>query len=139
MTEPGTAAPPARTLEPISLTSTVLYQGASGDFNPLHHDPLFAAEAGFERPVAVGMHLAGLMSIWLTDWLGPESVRRFSVRFRTPVLLGERLQVGGEVVERRKGEHGDELVVALWCRRMDDDVDALTGEATCLMTQGGRS
>ncbi len=133
MTESGTRTPPARILEPITLTSTVRYQGASGDFNPLHHDAEFAAEAGFKNPVAVGMHLAGLMSTWLTDWLGPESVRRFSVRFRSPVLLGDHLQVGGEVVERREGSHGEELVVVLWCRRMDDDVDAVTGEATCLI------
>ncbi|NYD57605.1 acyl dehydratase [Nocardioides marinisabuli] len=130
---------PAPTLVVVDLAATVRYQGASGDFNPLHHDPAFAAAAGYDRPVAVGMHLAGLMSTWLTGWCDPDDVRRFAVRFRAPVLVGDAVRVGGEVVERRWAEDGERLVVSLWCRRVDDEATAVTGEAECLVTDGRTS
>lgn len=129
---------PTPTLVVVDLTATVRYQGASGDFNPLHHDPAFAAAAGYDRPVAVGMHLAGLMSTWLTDWTGPESVRRFAVRFRAPVLVGDRIRVGGEVLDRTTTEDGERLRVSLWCRH-EDDLVAVTGEAECLIDERNRS
>lgn len=125
------AAPPA-TAVLVDLTATVRYQGASGDFNPLHHDADFAAAAGHDRPVAVGMHLAGLMSTWLTNWAHPASVRRFAVRFRAPVLVGDLVSVGGEVTGRRDTQAGTCLVVSLWCRG-SDGLDAVTGEAECLL------
>jgi 3-hydroxybutyryl-CoA dehydratase len=135
MTELLTA--PAPTLVLIDLAATVRYQGASGDFNPLHHDPTFAAAAGYDRPVAVGMHLAGLMSTWLTDWTGPESVRRFAVRFRAPVLVGDQIRVGGELIERTSTDDGELLGISLWCRH-EDDVVAVTGEAVCLIGERNR-
>lgn len=129
---------PQPTLLLVDLAATVRYQGASGDFNPLHHDPAFAAGAGYDRPVAVGMHLAGLMSTWLTDWTGPEAVRRFAVRFRAPVLVGDQVRVGGELVDRTPTDDGELLRISLWCRHIDDVV-AVTGEADCLIDERNRS
>ena len=36
------SAPQAREYGPITRTDMVRYQGASGDFNPIHHDTAFA-------------------------------------------------------------------------------------------------
>jgi acyl dehydratase len=38
---------PQRVFGPITRTDIVRYQGASGDFNPIHHDDDFAKSAGF--------------------------------------------------------------------------------------------
>ena len=52
------SAPEAQEYGPISRTDMVRYQGASGDFNPIHHDEEFAKSAGL--PVGVlGRHAAG--------------------------------------------------------------------------------
>ena len=50
--------PKAREYGPITRTDIVRYQGASGDFNPIHHDEEFAKSAGY--PIGVlGRHAAG--------------------------------------------------------------------------------
>ena len=38
--------PPAFTYGPLTVTDLVRYAGASGDFNPLHHDEAYARAAG---------------------------------------------------------------------------------------------
>jgi hypothetical protein len=65
---------------PITRTDSVRYQGASGDMNPIHHDDELARSAGFSAPVTVGTFHAGVMHAWLAAWLGPENVRRVSMR-----------------------------------------------------------
>ncbi len=52
------AGPEPRTVGPLNRTDFVRYQGASGDFNPIHHDEEFAQGGGV--PVGVlGRHAAG--------------------------------------------------------------------------------
>ena len=128
----NTAMPEARPPASVTLTDMVRYQGASGDFNPLHHDADFARAGGFDRPVVVGMYMAGLMSTWLADRQRPESVRRFGVRFLQPAFIGDVLQVGGETTEIRDAGERVETDVTLWCRRVDDGVELVRGWATCV-------
>ena len=83
---------------PLTITDFVRYQGASGDFNPIHHDDAFAKSAGFPEPFSVGMLQAGILGSYVTDLFGAENVRRFSVQFREQVWAGDRLICTGEVV-----------------------------------------
>jgi acyl dehydratase len=57
----GAQAPP-REFGPQSRTDIVQYQGASGDFNPIHHDDEFAQSAGYPGAFSVGMLQAGILS-----------------------------------------------------------------------------
>jgi acyl dehydratase len=75
----GTEHTPAE-YGPLSRTDLVRYQGASGDFNPIHHDEGFAQAAGFPTVFSVGMLQAGILASYSTDWLGAANVRRFSVQ-----------------------------------------------------------
>ena len=88
--------PAARVVGPISRTDVVIYQGASGDFEPMHHDEPFAKDAGMPAPIVVGMYPASAMTAWATDWLGPRNVREIEVRFRAPVWPGETLTIDGD-------------------------------------------
>ena len=97
--EPG-AEPPEWTPEPVSQTDIVRYQGASGDFNPVHHDVAFATNAGYPPPLTVGMYTAGLMNTWATNWLGPENIRRTRVRWKRPVFPGDTITFCGAVVKK---------------------------------------
>ena len=94
------SAPEAREFCPISRTDMVRYQGASGDFNPIHHDDDFAQSAGYPSAFSVGMLQAGILASYATDWLGPRNVRRFGVQFREQVWPGDRLVCSGRVVSR---------------------------------------
>ena len=103
------APPPPLVFGPITRTDIVRYQGASGDFQPIHHDEPFAREAGYDAPLVVGMLPAGLLTTWATDWLGPRNVRSSRVRWTERVWPDDTLTCSGEV-EREYTEDGDDRV-----------------------------
>ncbi|MGZ8734560.1 MAG: MaoC family dehydratase [Acidimicrobiia bacterium] len=102
-------SPPPLVFGPISRTDIVRYQGASGDFQPIHHDEPFAKEAGYDAPLVVGMLPAGLITTWATDWLGPRNVRRSRVRWTERVWPDDTLTCSGEI-EREYIEDGEAKV-----------------------------
>ena len=104
----GTQAEP-REIGPLTRTDFVRYQGASGDFNPIHHDEEFAKSAGFPTVFSVGMLQAGALGAYATDWLGPVNIRRFGVQFREQVWPGDTLTFTGRV-QNRRSEGTDNLV-----------------------------
>jgi acyl dehydratase len=85
--------------------------------NPIHHDPAFAAKAGYPSPFAVGMLQAGILATYATDWLGAANIRRFKVQFREQAWPGDQLTYAGTVTDIRE-EDGQQLVdVELTCTR----------------------
>ena len=85
-------------IENVNRTHIVKYAGASGDFNPLHHDDSAASKlAGYPSVFAHGMLSMGLTGRMLTDWLGATSLRRYGVRFTRQVWPGDTLTAKGEV------------------------------------------
>jgi acyl dehydratase len=129
--EPG-HRPAARRIGPITQTDIVRFAGAGGDFNPLHHDPAAASAAGFERPIAMGQFTAGLLAAWLTDWCGVERLRAYRVRFVAPLLIGDTVELSGEVVgvhPEPEGSTAVDLDLAARC----PDRTVLTGRATVLL------
>jgi acyl dehydratase len=67
-----------RQFGPLTRTDFVKYQGASGDFHPLHHDETYAHAAGFPSVFSVGMLQAGFLATYATDWLGAHNIRRYT-------------------------------------------------------------
>ncbi len=121
--------PGAMVIGPVTRTDFVRYQGASGDFNPVHHDEVFAKSSGFEAPLGIGMFPAGIMNTWATNWLGPKNIRRTKVRWKKPVFPGDTLSVSGTVVKTYE-ENGERRVdLELSCVKQDDTV-AVQGWAT---------
>jgi acyl dehydratase len=101
---------------PLTRTDIVRYAGASGDFNPIHHDEGFAHEAGLPSVMAHGMLSAGLLASFITRWFGAGSVRRYKVRFRDRVWPGDVLAAKGTVVREFAtafGENRAELSLEL--------------------------
>lgn len=87
----------------------------SGDRNPLHSDPGFAAMAGFDRPILHGLCTYGFTGRTLLRALCDDDPARFSHmagRFSSPVFPGEALTVriwrtgDGEAVFRTEGGDG---------------------------------
>ena len=113
------APPPPRTIGPITRTDVVRYQGASGDFNPIHHDEPFATGSGYPAPLVVGMYTAGAMNAWASDWLGPQNLRETRIRWKRPVFPGDVLTASGEVLKTY--EEGGETRVDLELKAAKED------------------
>jgi acyl dehydratase len=94
--QPGVAGPETR-VGPLTRTDIVRYAGASGDFNPIHHDEEFARGAGMPTVFSIGMHSAGVLGQYLARWVGPANVRRFGVRLTGQVWPGDTLALAGQV------------------------------------------
>ena len=96
-------------LEPVvqasNLTTSTMYAGASGDFNPLHYDQDFAGQVSPTGGIiAHGMFSMGLASRALTAFAGgPEQVLEVSVRFTRPWPLGTTSTFGGKVTAIEDG------------------------------------
>ena len=95
----GQEAPPLAT-PPITRTHIVKYAGASGDFNPIHHDELYAIRAGNDRVFAMGMMSAGFLSHMITDWVGDGKLRKYRVRFGRQVWPGDTITCRGKVLRK---------------------------------------
>jgi acyl dehydratase len=76
----------------LTRTDFVRYAGASGDFNPIHHDELYAVGKAKQPSVfAMGMFTAGLLSRLTSDLFGLGNVESFSVRFLDRVWPNDKL------------------------------------------------
>ena len=95
----GDAIPPF-VVEGLSRTDLVKYAGASGDFNPIHHDEEFARSAGNPTVFGHGMLTAGFVGRCVTDFVGAENLRRYKVRFATRVWPGDTITCQGKVTRR---------------------------------------
>ncbi|GII78565.1 3-hydroxyacyl-thioester dehydratase HtdY [Sphaerisporangium rufum] len=99
----GTAEPweaPAREPDEVVRFRTrpeqaLLYR-LTGDRNPLHSDPGFAARAGFDRPILHGMCTYGFTARALVAAAcggDPDRLATLGGRFRGPVVPGDALEV----------------------------------------------
>jgi acyl dehydratase len=88
-------APDHQVIQPTRPEQALLYR-LSGDRNPLHSDPKFAARGGFSRPILHGMCTYGVTGRALLLTLcgsDPARFRSMSGRFSRPVLPGDTLVV----------------------------------------------
>ena len=116
-------------VENLTRTNFVRYAGASGDFNPMHHDDTIATSVGNPSVFGHGMLTAGLMARVVKDWFGPEAMRRYQVRFSKQVWPGDSLTFTAKVTGKR--EDGGEKLVDLECTATNQDgVEVLVGSAT---------
>lgn len=77
-------------------TDQALLYRLSGDRNPLHSDPAFAAMGGFDRPILHGLCTYGFTGrVLLHELCGsdPARFRGMDARFSSPVMPGESLTV----------------------------------------------
>jgi acyl dehydratase len=110
---------------PLTVTSSVRYQGASGDMNPIHHDSEFAEAAGYPKPFAVGMRQAGVLATYASEWLGVRNIRTFRVQFREQAWPGDVLTYTGRLVAKRQEDAQCLVDLELRCTRQTGGVHLL--------------
>jgi len=87
--------PDYQVVQQVRPEQALIYR-LSGDRNPLHVDPKFAARGGFSRPILHGLCTYGVTGRALLHALCDSEPARFgsmSARFSRPVLPGEALTV----------------------------------------------
>jgi len=96
--------------ENLSRTQLVMYAGASGDYNPVHTDEVFATKvAGYPTVFAHGMLSMGATARMLTNWVGDGRLTKYGVRFVSQVWPGDTLTARA-TVEAIREEGGQRLV-----------------------------
>jgi len=87
---------PDHTVTVQTRTDQALLYRLSGDRNPLHSDPAFAAMGGFDRPILHGLCTYGFTGRALLHELcggDPARFKGMDARFSSPVMPGEALTV----------------------------------------------
>ena len=113
----------------LSRTQIVQYAGASGDYNPMHHDEIAATAAGQPSVFGHGMFSMGLLGTAITDYVGAGNVRHYQVRFSRQTWPDEVLS-SKIVVTAKREEDGKQLVDLAVTLSNADGEDKVVGEAT---------
>ena len=131
MTATSVSEGEVRTQEFPALTRTmfVKYAGASGDFNPMHHDDTIASQVGNPSVFGHGMLTMGLAARVVKDWFGPEAIRRLQVRFAKQVWPGDVLTATAKVTGTRE-ENGEQVADLDITVVNQDGVQSIVGQAT---------
>ncbi len=114
-------APPTFTVEETTSLEQALLYRLSGDLNPLHADPEFARNVGFERgPILHGLCTYGYMVRHVAKGAcggDASKIRAFEAQFKRPVWPGDTLVTEGWVVRpgavalQVKVKERDEVVI----------------------------
>lgn len=120
---PAGASPTFSISLPTTPEQALLYR-LSGDLNPLHADPEFAARAGFDTgPILHGLCSFGIMTRALVRHLRGQASRVLALgaQFRKPVWPGETirtegyaLQDGRFALEAFAADRADPVLTSAW-------------------------
>jgi len=120
---------PALAKAPIDRVQLSRYAGASGDFNPVHVDELYAKSVGMPSVYAPGMLVMGMLGQLISDWARGGQLRRYHVRFIKMVWPGDTVVCKGRVSDRH-GEGGRYFVdVELWAENQRGEL-VMKGNST---------
>ena len=112
------------------------YAGASGDYNPMHHDEVKAKAAGLPSVFGHGMFTAGILGKALTDFVGVGNLREYKVRFTKQTWPGETLTTR-VTVQKKYEEHGENRV-DLHCEVVNEGGEAkISGVAVAALPTRG--
>ena len=114
----------------LTRTDLVMYAGASGDFNPMHHDEIAAQQAGLPSVFGHGMFTAGLLATAVTNYVGIGHLKSYRVRFTKQTWPGEVLTTTVTVREKRAG---NEVVLDCSVSNQDGETKIL-GEAVAVLS-----
>ena len=120
---------PALAKAPIDRVQLSRYAGASGDFNPVHVDEVYAKSVGMPSVYAPGMLVMGMLGQLISDWARGGQLRRYHVRFIKMVWPGDTVVCKGRVSDRH-GEGGRYFVeVELWAENQRGEL-VMKGNST---------
>jgi acyl dehydratase len=113
---------PAVAKAPVDRVQLSRYAGASGDFNPMHVDEVYARGMGMPSVYAPGMLVMGFLGQLVSDWARGAQLRRYNVRFIKMVWPGDTVVCKGRVTDRY-GENGRYFAeIDLWAENQKGEL-----------------
>ncbi|MBX5481979.1 MAG: MaoC family dehydratase [Myxococcaceae bacterium] len=123
---------PALAKSPVDRVQLARYAGASGDFNPVHVDELYARSIGMPSVYAPGMLVMGFLGQLVSDWARGAQLRKYTVKFVKIVWPGDTVVCKGRVTDRW-GENGRYFAeIDLWAENQKGEL-VMKGSATIQM------
>jgi acyl dehydratase len=124
----------ARRSQSLTAEHVRTYAALTGDHNPLHFDPAFAAGTKFGRLVVQGGLTTGILhALVATDLPGPGTVfLSQNWKFTAPVFIGDTITAEAEVLSVHPSKPVTQLAVRIW---RQDGTTVLEGEAWCYRFQ----
>ena len=123
-------------LKPVALTvdrqAILAYARITGDFNPIHVDPEFAASTPLGGVIAHGTLSLNLIWQSLAATFGSQAMRgaAIDVRFAKPVRENDRVEAGGRRSTNEPGRFD------VWVKNQDG-IAVIEGTATLFVTKEG--
>lgn len=85
----------------ITLTSLIMYAGATWDFHRYHYDAVLATALGYRGPFMDGQMCGAMLARQLMRWGGANAfVRKLSYRLREMVFVDESIVITGVVKDK---------------------------------------
>jgi 3-hydroxybutyryl-CoA dehydratase len=130
--EEGILTSVART---ITQEQLIAYAQVSGDHNPLHLDPEFAATTQYGGVIAHGMLTLAFVSEMMTEafgmaWLQNGSLR---VRFKGAAYLGDQVETRGRVTKEVTLSQGRQIGCAVGLSNSKSGQELISGTATVVL------
>jgi 3-hydroxybutyryl-CoA dehydratase len=96
---------PAPVVRTITQAQIDAYADASGDHNPIHVDPAFAAATPFAGTIAHGMLVLALVGEMMFGAFGERWLTsgKLKVRFKAPTRPGDTITASAEPLKRAGG------------------------------------
>jgi 3-hydroxybutyryl-CoA dehydratase len=107
-----------------------LYAKASGDFNPIHIDPVFAHQTPAKGTIAHGMLVLSYVSQMMTEAFGQNWLKsgRLDIRFKAPARPADILTILGKVEKIENQGLQTQVVCSILCSNQNNEAN-ITGEA----------
>ncbi len=107
-----------------------LYAKASGDFNPIHIDPVFALQTAAKGTIAHGMLVLSYVSQMMTGAFGQNWLKsgRLDIRFKAPARPADILSIQGKVEKIENQGLQTQVVCSILCSNQNNEAN-ITGEA----------
>lgn len=122
----SSATPVETDLDGVKKVAVVQIMGSRhwGRANPIHFDPVTAAEHGFKAPIQTGMMSAAYLAETCVNFFGPDFFRNATMegKFVKPVYAGEVITTRGVVKGKVPEGDGCRLTVELWAENEDGEV-----------------
>jgi acyl dehydratase len=110
----------------------VQYAGASGDFNPMHHDEVKAQAAGLPSVFGHGMFSMGFLAAAINDYVGVGNLKQYKVRFAKQTWPDDVL-ITSVTVKAKRNEGGENLVDLECVLTTDKGVVVVQGDAVAAL------